>query len=99
MGVGAILDGVHDSGELALDFVERSLVGKRLTLGGCSKIAHFFGEFIDEGGDQIGRHHSLPESTSDAVLARMATYQQSVRANALGSVCRAPFGTDVVPDE
>src|SRR5271169_3935873 len=95
-GVGAVLDGAHDSGELALDVGERPLRCKSLALGRGGELAHLCIEFINEGGDQVGRHHSLLESAEGAIFERVAAYQQRVRAGALRAVRRAAVavGTD-----
>ncbi|MGB6543360.1 MAG: hypothetical protein WBF03_21115 [Xanthobacteraceae bacterium] len=82
-GVAAILNGAHDGGELALDLGECPLGGKGLALGRGGETAHLCVECVDEGGDQIGRHHSLLEPAQDAVFEVVAAYQQHVRAGAL----------------
>jgi len=38
---------------------------------------------VDEGGDQIRRHQSLPEPTQNAVFKFVAAYQQCIRAGTL----------------
>jgi len=53
-------------------------------------------EFVDERGDKLRRHHSLPEALQDPRLDLVASDAKSIRAGAFGAACCAsvPVGPD-----
>jgi len=87
--VGALLDGVHNAGDPALDIGKRASRDNALAIGGVRGAAQLGIELLDERLDELGRHRPLLEPAQHPRSDLVPTDYQAICARPLGSTRRA----------